>query len=322
MRLVASSLLLALTAQGCFALADTDDFVEDEGCDLELDLRAFAPHLGQTFEVRLVQDPLESIGESRPRLLGLAILDPLTVPNIDIDIPGMVPALTDPSRPRPNVDFYADFDENGAYSRPPSDHTWRVEDPCDPGRDPTFPHNVDFFDLPMPIGGGSSLVIEGCPDLTEGERLGGFGPFDGTEPLEVRAYGTFLPTVDGETEMDRPVALYRLGALSRATDGAIAIPAVFDNGFRYRAEIYVDVNTNGAFDPGTDRAWTYSYNPMNAPDCPARLDVCGVGMGTTNAVPICKDGTDLKVFVSRAHLVNTVEGDLTDGAWLRIPEGT
>ena len=50
--------LLAPLGSGCFVIASTDDFVQDEGCDLELDLRQFNPHLNQEVQIRLTQlDP-------------------------------------------------------------------------------------------------------------------------------------------------------------------------------------------------------------------------------------------------------------------------
>jgi len=319
-RLLSFALPLALCS-GCFLIASTDDFVEDEGCDLELDVRAFAPHLGQTFEVRLVQDPPESIGESRPRLIALAIFDPLQHPNMDLQIPDAVPALTDATRPRPYIDFYADFDTDGAYSSPPSDHTWRVEDPCEPGRDPAFPHNVDFFDLPTPIGGGSDVLVDFCPNLTAGDRIGPLEPFVGTEAIEVRVTGTFLPTVDGMTEEVRPVGYYRLESAASSPLG-IRIPAVFDSGFRYKIEVIVDRNDNFAFEDDRDQGWVYIFNPATAPTCAPLTDMatCGISPDTVNEAPACVDGPNIRVRLSRAHIANF--GAPTERRWVEIPEGT
>lgn len=319
-RLLSFALPLALSS-GCFLIAGTDDFVEDEGCDLELDVRAFAPHVGQTFEVRLVQDPPASIDESRPRLIALAIFDPLQSPNLDLQLPNAVPALTDPSRPRPYVDFYADFDGDGAYSSPPSDHTWRVEDPCEPGRDPSFPHNVDFFDLPMPIGGGSDVFVDFCPNLTEGGMIGPLPAFDGTEPVEVRVTGTFLPTVAGEIEEVRPVGFYRLESAATSPDG-IRIPAVFDSGFRYKIEVIVDRNDNFSYEDDVDHSWVYIFNPTTAEPCRGITDMatCGLSPDTVNEAPACVDGPDIRVRLSRSHIANF--GAPTERRWVEVPEGT
>ena len=316
------ALLVAALGQGCFLIAETDQFVDDEACDLELDVRAFAPHLGQLFEVRLVQDPPESLEASRPRLLVLAIFDPLEGPDLDIDIPGAVPPLTDPTQPRPVLDFYADFDDIPGYSGPPGDHTWRVaDDLCDPDRDPGFPHNTDFVDLPMPIGGGSDVFIDFCPNLTTGDRIGPLDAFDGTEPVEVRVSGIFPPLVDGMAEEKRPVGYYRLGSLADSRAG-IRIPAVFDNGFRYTIEVIVDRNSDYAFDD-EDQGWIYTFAGLaSAPDCEPIADsmTCGLSAETVNESPACKDGADIRVRLSRTHVANF--GDPLDTRWVSLVEGT
>lgn len=320
-RLLSLVLPLALCS-GCFLVASTDGFVEDEGCDLELDVRAFAPHLGQTFQVRLVQDPPESIGESRPRLLALAIFDPLQHPNLDLQLPNAVPALTDPTQPRPYIDFYADFNGDGVYSSPPADHTWRVEDPCEPGRDPAFLHNLEFFDLPLPIGGGSSLFVDFCPNLTTDTRFDRLEPFTGMEPVEVRVTGTFFPTGEGMTEVVRPVGYYRLEPMG-SFPGNIEIPAVFDSGFRYKIEVIVDRDGDFAYGAASDQGWVYEFNPETAPRCPDLTDMatCGLSSDTVNRAPACLDErNNIRVRLSRAHIANF--GPPTEARWIEVPEGT
>ena len=312
------ALLVAALGQGCFLIAETDQFVEDDACDLELDVRAFAPHIGQLFEVRLVQDPPESLGPSAPQLLTLALFDPLESPNLDIDIPDAVPPLTDPTQPRPVLDFYADFDNSQGYSGRPDDHTWRVaDDLCDPDRDPTFDHNRNFVDLPVPIGGGSDLFVDFCPNLTVGDPIGRLDPFDGTEPVEVRVSGIFPSPVEGVAEAKRPVAYYRLGTLATSRMG-IRIPDVFDNGFRHTIEVFVDRNSDYAFDEG-DQGWTYTFDLANAPECPpiTELTTCGL---TDETVSACKQGVDIRVRLSRGHLGNY--GDPQDTRWVRLVEGS
>ncbi len=312
------ALPLALCS-GCFLVASTDDFVEDEKCDLELDVRSFTPHVGQNFEVRLVQDPPESLEGTDPRLLFLGRFDPLQNPNMDLQFPGAVPALVDPTRPRPNLDFFADFDENGRYSGFPDDHSWRIEDPCDPDRDPSFPHNTDFVDLPPPVGLGGTVHIDFCPNLAMGDRIGSIEPFDGTEAIEIRVSGTFVPTVDGMTEETRPVGFYRLERAGSRPMG-VALPELVDPGFNHKVEIIADLNDDFAYDDGTDRAWIYLYNPLTAPDCRPLTDVCGLTPDTVNSAPICKDGTDIRVRLSRAHIANL--GEPLQRSWVEIPEGT
>ncbi|MBO6939905.1 MAG: hypothetical protein JJ863_33345 [Deltaproteobacteria bacterium] len=332
-RLLSFALPLALCS-GCFLIASTDEFSEDEACDLELDVRAFAPHIGQTFEVRLVQNPPQSIidmlpedEEVRPALRFLAIFDPLQNPNLDMQVPGAVPALTDPTRDRPFLDFYADFNNDGAYSAPPADHTWRVEDPCDPDRDPVFPHNTDFFDLPRPTGLGGFVFVDFCPNLTTGDRIGPLEPFVGTEPIEVRVSGTFVPTVDGMTEEVRPVGIYRLESAATRPMG-IVLPSLVDPGFNHKIEVFVDRNDDFAFDSDGDHGWTYFYDPLSAPDCDEVAMACALSPDTVNQAPICKDTIErggesfpaIRVRLSRAHIANF--GAPTERSWVSIPEGT
>lgn len=319
-RFLTLALPLALCS-GCFLVASTDDFVEDEKCDLELDIRAFAPHIDQDFEVRLVQEPPASLEGTDPRLLFLGFFEPLQEPNLDLQIPGAVPALVDATRPRPVLDFFADFNMDGGYSGFPADHTWRVEDPCDPNRDPAFPHNTDFVDLPQPVGLGGTVHVDFCPNLVMGDRIEALEPLDGSEAIEVRVMGTFVPTIDGMTEEVRPVGLYRLERAGARPMG-IALPELIDPGFNHRVEIIVDRNDDFAFDEGTDVAWVYNYNPLTAPDCQPITDigVCGLSPETVTSAPICKDGTAIRVRLSRAHIANL---DMpSERSWVEVPEGT
>jgi hypothetical protein len=323
-RLLSFALPLALCS-GCFLVASTDDFTEDEKCDLELDIRSFAPHIGQAMELRLVQEPDpadvpdDPDEEVRPRLLFLGFFEPLQDPNMDIDIPGAVPALVNPDRPRPQLDFFADFNMDGAYSGQPADHSWRIEDPCDPDRDPAFPHNTNFADLVRPIGLGGTVHVDFCPNLAMGDRIAMIEPFDGTEALEVRVSGTFVPTVDGMTEEVRPVGFYRLERIGARPMG-VALPQLVDPGFNHKVEIVADLNDDFAYDDGTDRAWVYQYNPLTAPNCQPLSEVCGITPDTVNMAPICKDGTDIRVRLSRTHIANL--GAPLERSWVEVPEGT
>ncbi len=315
--------LLAPLGSGCFVIASTDDFVQDEGCDLELDLRQFNPHLNQEVQIRLTQlDPGAGAGATETELLAVGIFDPLTNPNVDITLPGAVPALEDPERERPQLDFFADFNGDGVYSDPPQDHTWTVEGLCLPDHDPTFLHNFNFVNLVTPRGRGSHLMVEFCPNLVNEDRVErGPDPLDPEVPLEVRATGTFLPTVDGGVEEERPVGFYRLGQLMRRPDG-VRIPAVFDPGFNYQFQIYADQNGNFQFDDG-EPAWTYSYVfSETAERCAPLTDVSTCGLAAFSAeVPACLgEDNNIHVRLSRAHLINF--GNLSGGDWFSIPEGT
>ena len=311
-RCLFATLVLSMLS-GCWLIAETDGLVEDRSCDLELDLRSFAPHLNQGVEVRLTQDPPDGEGGA-PRLLLLGTFDPLTVLNVDMQIPGAVPALVRPDQDRPQIDFFADFNGDQVYSSPPQDHTWTVEDPCEPGRDPTFVHNFDFVELETPMGLGSTLHVDFCDNLTSDDRFDLIESLNGTEPIEIRVTLITDPT-PGAVEQALPVAFYRLGALERRSSG-IRIPAMFDNGFRYQIEIYADANDNFRFDPG-EPSWTYLYRFADSPACEAPTLACGVSL---TEVLACKDGNDLRVRVSRAHRTNVA--GLSGPDWLSVPEGS
>jgi hypothetical protein len=47
-----------------------------------------------------------------------------------------------------HVDFWADFNENGMYDTPPTDHAWRIElNDVTGDTTLTFIHNTDFTDI-------------------------------------------------------------------------------------------------------------------------------------------------------------------------------
>jgi hypothetical protein len=93
------------------------------------------PHLGQLFEMRITNT--QSFYES-----GRVIIPELLVPEIFLELPGHDLGQTY------NIDFYADFNENGGYDPPPADHAWRIvleglinDSVVD------FVHNMDFTDI-------------------------------------------------------------------------------------------------------------------------------------------------------------------------------
>jgi len=111
------------------ALADGTLVMAFEGMD---------PHIGQRLELRVVD---------RATLAEQARLTLPAVPmgSFELEIDG----LTEGSAYR--VDFYVDFDEDGAYDPPPVDHAWRLEiDALAAGEVLTFAHDTDFTDIAWP----------------------------------------------------------------------------------------------------------------------------------------------------------------------------
>jgi len=105
---------------------------------LTMSFREMDPHVGQRFELRVVD------------VASLREIARFTVPEIaaaefDVEISGL--QLGESYR----IDFYADANGNGTYDAPPTDHAWRVEFPDVQGDATlTFAHNVDFTDIAWP----------------------------------------------------------------------------------------------------------------------------------------------------------------------------
>jgi type IX secretion system substrate protein len=96
------------------------------------------PHLGQKLELRVVNTDggSEVGGFSMPSVM---------VPFFFIRVPGLQVGENY------DVDFYADFNENGVYDAPPTDHAWRVNFDDDDGDETVeFGHNTNFTDIMFP----------------------------------------------------------------------------------------------------------------------------------------------------------------------------
>ena len=130
-----------------------------------------------------------------------------------------------------NVDFFADFNENGYYDAPPADHAWRLELESATGDDTLeFVHNTDFTDVDW-----KHRLRVLFSDMTPhvGQMLA----------LYVRDMesGSYLDTVviDEIMSADFNVASY-----------------VIKPGGSYLVDFYADFNQNGMYDaPPADHAW-------------------------------------------------------------------
>lgn len=105
---------------------------------LTVNLNSMSPHLGQLFELRVVkQDNQEEIGRySIPQIL----VNDFTVfiPEFELNH-------------NYNIDFYADFNGNGIYNAPPTDHAWRITFISSNGDVvQNFSHNANFTDIQWP----------------------------------------------------------------------------------------------------------------------------------------------------------------------------
>jgi len=107
---------------------------------LTLNLTAFDPHIGNKFEMRVV-DKASSME------IGSITVDSIVAAGFSVQLFGI--------KATRNywIDFYADLNGNGVYDAPPADHAWQLEVDNVLG-DTTFnfTHNTAFTDINWPTG--------------------------------------------------------------------------------------------------------------------------------------------------------------------------
>ncbi len=104
----------------------------------KLNLSSMNPHLGQLFEIRVVdQSDMSEVGSFR--------VNEIVAPDFSVPIPGIqIDGVY-------NADFYADHNGNGSYDAPPADHAWREEFTNSTGDYVVeFTHNTNFTDIGFP----------------------------------------------------------------------------------------------------------------------------------------------------------------------------
>ena len=91
------------------------------------------PHVGQDFYLAVVDTATGIV---------LSTVDTVASEDFMLNVYGLEPGTAY------NVDFWADFNENGMYDAPPADHAWRIQLDSIVG-DSTlmFTHNTDFTDI-------------------------------------------------------------------------------------------------------------------------------------------------------------------------------
>ncbi len=105
---------------------------------LTLEFREMGPHVGQLFELRVVEI-------DTGREIARYAISEIEGASFDFEVPDLVIGASY------RIDFYADANGNGLYDAPPADHAWRVEFPDVQGDATlTFIHNVDFSDIEWP----------------------------------------------------------------------------------------------------------------------------------------------------------------------------
>ncbi|MEM1418466.1 MAG: hypothetical protein AAGH15_26460 [Myxococcota bacterium] len=266
--------LAAALLAGCSAINDTSGFRSDEGCNLDLRLNQFRPHLNDRFEIRVIH---QRIGQTVPTLDALAVFEPLSGPgrsdfNFRLIMPNAVFPQEQAGLQPGTVDFYAEVNDVGGYQFD-LDHGWRLEGVCldlpaatanapatpftapnDQGT--VFTHEFFFDDFPDPDGAPLGLEVEFFFD--------GMSFPDGTDldlaAAEVHVEGIELPSRVGDGGVEqRAVGFFRfssLGALMRRGDNRARLPDILFDGLEYQVRVLFDLNGDGQFNPGgEDRAF-------------------------------------------------------------------
>jgi hypothetical protein len=194
---------------------------------LTLDVSSLTPHLGQMFEVRLLnKTTMEEV--YRDSLSSVAEAD------FAIVLPGIEAGEIY------YVDFYADHNGNSLYDAPPADHAWRMELENTLAGDSTlyFTHNTTFTDIAWPY----LLTLQ----------FSGMTPHLGQE-LNVRA-------IDRRTEQE--TGRSRLAQITHAAFELSVVGAAAAG--KYRLEFYADHNSNGLYDaPPVDHAWAMDVETIS-----------------------------------------------------------
>jgi hypothetical protein len=115
---------------------DIDDpFIFDHD-PFSIALTGLAPHVDQYFELRV-------INTANGNVVGVYVKPKLGEADSTISIPGIV-HLDGVYQ----IDFFSDFNGNGIYDAPPTDHAWRITLTAGgEGIVADFAHNTDFTDV-------------------------------------------------------------------------------------------------------------------------------------------------------------------------------
>ncbi len=114
-----------------------------------MNLLEMTPHLGELFELRVVD---EATGNE----VGRVRIDSVLTSNFTVFVPGIQPGGNY------RADFYADHNGNGVYDPPPTDHAWRVQFTDNTGNVvENFTHNTNFTNINWP----TAIVLNPLPEI-------------------------------------------------------------------------------------------------------------------------------------------------------------
>jgi len=264
--------LIALASSGCTVVADLDGYIsaDDIGCDMQMTVRDFTPHLTDAvFFQAVTRDDAQN-------LRALAVIDPLADADRSFTMPN---AIGDGAHA---FNFWADENDDRSVQTSPfngPDHSWRLDDVCnwastcsgvDADLANCFSHVAPFDAITDPAEPGNSLVL----NLTAIPLTAGF--------VEVH-----LIEVDDAAQVRRVVGLYRRDVLvnageeePRCTGDAIdmeisctfTLAGLAVAGRRYSADIIIDLDGNGEIGGATE-VFSITESDGSAYANPVDLDV-------------------------------------------------
>jgi hypothetical protein len=136
------------------------------------------------------------------------------------------------------IDFFADFNTNGLYDVPPTDHAWRLELDNAAGNDTlNFSHNTNFTNIDWAY----QVVVH----------------FTGMSPHLNQMLELRVEDNNSELEVDR----IKLNSIPAANFDITIIGTKLNT--EYKVEFYADLNGNGLYDePPADHAWLLTFENL------------------------------------------------------------
>jgi plastocyanin len=188
---------------------------------LTVEFSGMNPHTGQDLYLG-VKDAVTGMEVGRTHAVADSVFS--------LSVPGIEPGKSY------HVDFWADFNENGMYDSPPTDHAWRIELNDVMGDTTlTFIHNTDFTDIMWK----NLLTVE----------FSGMNPHIGQH--------LYMAVKNTATGMEA-------GRTHAVADSAftVHVPGI-EPGQSYHVDFWVDFNENGRYDaPPADHAWRLELNDV------------------------------------------------------------
>ena len=195
--------------------------IQDEKYMLTVEFSGMNPHAGQDLQLAVIN------GETG---MELARVHTVAQPTFSVEVPELPPGSSY------DIDFWADFNENGMYDGPPTDHAWRITlDEFSSDSVIQFVHNTTFTDIMWK----DLLTLE----------LSNMNPHVGQN--------LYLAVIEAEQGKE-------IGRVHKIVDQSfsVSVPGI-EAGKNYLVDFWADFNENGMYDgPPTDHAWRINLNDV------------------------------------------------------------